>query len=126
MGTCNKQENSLQKKTAFLTNRIRDFFLITLQREFDVLRDCVISITNVVLLDKGKMMKIYISCLWIDNNKREDSIIAFLKANKKQIRFMFGKQLANKVKFIPSIQFYIDDTQQETEKINSLFDNINK
>lgn len=126
MGTCNKQGNSLQKKTAFLTNSIREFFLITLQREFDVLRDCVISVTNVVLLDKGKMMKIYISCFSIDSSKKEDSIMAFLNANKKQIRFMFGKQLADKVKFIPSIQFYIDDTQQETDKINSLFENINK
>lgn len=120
MGTFQKEQNILQRRTALLTNSIREFFLFHLQRDFEVLRNSVISITNVVLLDKGKIMKIYISCFSIDESKREEDVLSFLNANKKRIRFMFGQKMASKVKFIPEMHFYIDDT----EGINNLFKNI--
>ncbi|MBQ2350389.1 MAG: ribosome-binding factor A [Cytophagales bacterium] len=106
-----------------MTRSLQEFFLVYLQREFDVLRKYIISIPNVVVLDKGRVMKVYISCFSIDKNKdyNYDEVLCCLNANKKKIRFMFGKKMADKVKFIPSMMFFLDDTQKEIERINLLF-----
>lgn len=123
MGVLQKQQNSLQKRASLLTRSLQEFFLVYLQREFDVLRKYIISIPNVVVLDKGRVMKVYISCFSIDKNKdyNYDEVLCCLNANKKKIRFMFGKKMADKVKFIPSMMFFLDDTQKEIERINLLF-----
>lgn len=123
MGVLQKQQNSLQKRASLLTRSLQEFFLVYLQCEFDVLRKYIISIPNVVVLDKGRVMKVYISCFSIDKNKdyNYDEVLCCLNANKKKIRFMFGKKMADKVKFIPSMMFFLDDTQKEIERINLLF-----
>ena len=40
-----------------------------------------------------------------------------MNKKKKQIRFLFGKEVAKKIKYIPNMDFYIDDTKKELEKL---------
>lgn len=112
----NKSNIATNKKQYFFLNCLRDFFLFNLQAHFEYLRGCIFTITNVVVLDGGMLLKIYFST-FSNGNKTEENILHFLNKKKKQIRFLFGKEVAKKIKYIPNLDFYIDDTKKELEKL---------
>ena len=67
-----------------------------------------------------KIAKIYISFL---ENKATTKILINAIINKKKIiRYYVGLQL--KLKYIPELRFYYDDTMQYAEKINKLINKI--
>ena len=49
--------------------------------------------------------------------KQKKTFYIFGIKTKKQIRFLFGKEVAKKIKYIPNLDFYIDDTKKELEKL---------
>jgi len=70
--------------------------------------------------DDMKIAKIYIS--FLENKKPVDELILILKNKKKLIRHYMGLEL--KLKYIPELRFYHDDTMQYAEKINILINKI--
>ena len=87
----NKNNIATNKKQYFFFNCLRDFFLFNLQTHFE--------------------------STFSNGNKTEENILHFLNKKKKQIRFLFGKEVAKKIKYIPNLDFYIDDTKKELEKL---------
>ena len=67
-----------------------------------------------------KMAKIYIS--FLENQKTIDELIRVLKDKTKLIRHYVELEL--KVKYIPELRFYHDDTMENAEKIDKLINLI--
>ena len=72
------------------------------------------------MTDDLKIAKIYIS--FLENKKTVDELMLILKDKKKMIRHYVGLEL--KLKYIPELRFYHDDTMQYAEKINILINKI--
>lgn len=88
----------------------------------DFLRDKDFPITSItqVLVDKGiQLAKIQVSVL--GKRKRLDGIIEYLNNNKKKIRFLLAKKI--RLKFMPDIKFFSDNSYEIIEKINNLREN---
>jgi ribosome-binding factor A len=69
-----------------------------------------------------KNAKIYVS-IFNQVGSKED-IINKLNFHKKQIRFMLGKRVI--LKFLPDLIFFDDETQEQVEKFEKIFQQIHK
>jgi len=81
----------------------------------------IVTITNVVMSPDLKNAKIYFSVF--ERDKRE---ITLEKIN--EIKPLIRSELAHRVRmrFVPELSFFIDDTSDYVEKINSIFEQIHK
>lgn len=80
-----------------------------------------VTITNVRVTPDLLLARIYVS---IYNILDKDSIINMLHENLSSIRHKLGNKMRNKVRKIPDLEFYLDDTLDEVFKIEALFDKI--
>lgn len=81
----------------------------------------LLTISVVRITKDLSLAKVYISVL--PESKMEDTITS-LNENAWEIRFELGKRIRNKVRKIPELRFYADDSYKEAEKINKLLDQI--
>jgi len=78
-------------------------------------------VTKVNISDDLKIAKIYLS--FFKNKKSESEIIKEIISKTNIIRYQIGLRI--KLKYIPKLRFYYDDSILQSEKINQLFKNIN-
>lgn len=81
----------------------------------------LITITNVKMSPDLKLAKVYFSAF--EREKRDE---IYDKIN--QIKGLIRSELAHRVRlrYVPELDFYIDDTQDYVEKMDNLFKQINK
>jgi ribosome-binding factor A len=82
----------------------------------------MLTITNVVMSGDLKNAKIYLSIY--NQNGSKEKILNKLNFNKKHIRYLISKRVY--LKFLPEIQFYIDDTLDHVEKLEKIFQQIHR
>ncbi|MFO7448450.1 MAG: 30S ribosome-binding factor RbfA [Ignavibacteriaceae bacterium] len=80
-----------------------------------------ITITNVKVSPDLKIAKIYLSVL--DRDKRE-SVLEKVKSTSGFIRSELAHRI--RIKFVPELKFFIDDTLDYVEKIEGLFKKIHE
>ena len=80
----------------------------------------LITVTNVKLTDNLKIAKIYIS--FLKNIKAIDELMNIIIGKKKTIRYYVGLEL--KLKYMPELRFYYDNTMEYAEKIDNLIKKI--
>ena len=118
--------NIIEKKRALITNTLREIFVYDIQKSVPEFKNSIITITNSYLLDAGKLIKIYINLFDINKNDTlEQQLLEYLNKNKNIIRYKLGNKLSNKLKYIPRIDFYIDDTREVSKEIEKLLEKIN-
>ena len=81
-----------------------------------------VTITKVRLSNDLKHAKIYYSVLG-DEDKKEKSAAA-LKRSLKAIRMEVGHRI--KVRAVPTLQFFFDDSIEYADRINQLLNQLNK
>ncbi len=82
----------------------------------------ILTITNVTISRDLRYAKIFIT--FLSSNGESKDVINELDKNKKYLRFHLGKELPTK--YVPEINFYIDDTLNNVYKINELIQKIKK
>jgi ribosome-binding factor A len=81
-----------------------------------------VTITHVRLTPDLLLSRVYLSVYNVANKQEIADIIS---ENKSHIRHLLGDRLRNKVRRIPEIEFYLDDTLDEVSKIDALFEKLN-
>jgi ribosome-binding factor A len=81
-----------------------------------------ITVTDVHMTPDLRIAKIYVSIM--GSTEVKERTLAMLEDKKGDVRSMIGNTV--RLKFTPSIQFYIDETLDRVEKINSLIRQIHK
>ncbi len=81
-----------------------------------------ITVTDVHMTPDLRIAKIYVSIM--GSTEVKERTLAMLQDKKGEVRSMIGSTV--RLKFTPSIQFYIDETLDRVEKINSLIRKIHK
>ena len=101
----------VEKKRVLITNVLRYVLLNDVQREYPIFKGSIITIMNTCLLDGGMLMKVYLSFYSYEGNDLDDcKALSFLNKIKGKIRYKLGLMLSDRLKFIPKIDFYIDDS----------------
>ena len=80
-----------------------------------------ITITNVKVSPDLRIAKIYISVL---EKEKRDFVLEKVKSNTGLIRSELASRI--RIKFVPELKFFIDDTLDYVEKIEGLIRKIHK
>ena len=82
----------------------------------------LITVTSVTTTDNLRFSRIYLS--FVGNNIETHKIIDQMNLNIREYRYQLGRAI--KVKYVPQIKFYYDDSMDEAEKINTLINKTKK
>ena len=108
------------KRTDRVANEIQTI-LGDIQTQFIDLSDLgFITISNVIVSPDLKYAKIFFSV--VQKKKPIKEIELDLNSKAKAFRKYLGQQL--RIKFTPQLKFYYDDTMTYTEKLDTIFHNI--
>jgi ribosome-binding factor A len=91
-------------------------------REYRDLAHGFITVTEVHMTPDLKIAKIYVSIMGTAEQK--SSTLQLLEHQKGEVRSFIGTKL--RLKFTPSVQFYLDETLDRVEKINNLIKQIHQ
>ncbi len=108
-------KNIRQNKISSLVQRsLSEIFLAENSNLFD---DAMISVTKVYVTRDLSLARIYISIYKTDN---KDEVFKKVSENKSYIRKLLGLRIGKQIRFIPQLEFYIDDSLDYIENIEKL------
>lgn len=81
----------------------------------------MITVTDVQMISNLGLAKIYISAL-LDGHKKE--LLNTVAQHKNEIRGLLGRKLGSKLRRIPDIQFYIDNSLDHAIHMERLINNL--
>lgn len=88
-----------------------------------LLGGAMLTISGVRVTPDLYTARVYIS---IYNHDKPDSILDILAKNNKLIRGLLGNKIRNKVRSIPQLEFFRDDTLDEVQNLEQIFKEIKK
>ena len=97
-------------------DELRDILANMFISQIFIPKSGLLTVTNVKVTDDLKIAKIYFS--FLNNKISVHELLKILKNKKKLIRYYIGQEI--KLKYIPELRFYYDDTTEQAEKINIL------
>ena len=86
-----------------------------IQKELsNILEGAMITISGVRVTPDLYIARVYVS---IYNHANPTHVLALLDKNNKYIRGLLGNKLRNKVRSVPQLEFFKDDTLDEVQKL---------
>lgn len=82
-----------------------------------------VTITQVRMTPDLMTARFYLS---VYNLPDKNNAVDLLTENKSAVRHQLGNKIRNKVRRIPELEFYLDDTLDEVFKMEALFEKIRK
>ena len=93
------------------------------QREgTNILPGVLMTITTVRVTSDLSLVRVYISFFNAPDNQ---IALNSVRAQTKEIRFKLGTRIKDQVRAIPAIEFYLDDTNEYSERIDKIFEQLN-
>jgi|SRR5690606_28387364 len=83
----------------------------------------MITVTRVRITSDLGIARVYLSFL---GTKDPKEALEQLKAKSNEIRYKLGTRIKNQTKNIPTLELYVDDSNEYKENIDKLFDEINR
>jgi ribosome-binding factor A len=87
-----------------------------------ILEGTFITIADVRVSPDLGVAKVYISMLLATDKEK---ILERLNTNKKEIRKALGEKIGKQVRIIPEIVFYIDEVEENAQRIEDIIKNLN-
>ncbi len=88
-----------------------------------MLEGALLTVSGVRVTPDLYTARIYVS---IYNHAKPDAILNILDKNNKQIRGFLGNKIRNKVRSIPQLEFFKDDTLEDVQNLERIFSEIKK
>jgi ribosome-binding factor A len=82
----------------------------------------LVTVSRVIMSPDLKIAKIYVS--FLGNKEPVEKLVEKINNRKGHIRFLLGKQI--KLKYVPDLIFFHDDTMEYADKINKLLNEVKK
>lgn len=107
-------ETTRQNKIArLLQKELSDIF----QKQTQAMHGVLVSVSAVRISPDMSIARAYLS---IFPSERAEEIIKNINKNTKSIRFEIGTRVRHQLRIIPEFKFFIDDSLDYIEKIDSL------
>ena len=81
----------------------------------------LVSVGNVNVTPDLQLARIYVSCFPED---KIQNVMKIIELDFGRIKFLVHSKIKNKLRKMPELEFYVDDTLIEQEKVNHLMDKI--
>lgn len=112
-------ESKRQQKVARLIQKeLADIFQADTKEMFE---SKFITVTNVRISPDLSIAKVYVSFL---NEKDKNSALAELEEKRKYIKNELARRIGRQIRFMPELNFYIDDTAEYALHIENLFQKL--
>lgn len=82
----------------------------------------LVTVSRVIMSPDLKIAKIYVS--FLGNKEPVDKLVEKINNRKGHIRFLLGKQI--KLKYVPELIFFYDDTMEYADRINKLLNEVKR
>jgi ribosome-binding factor A len=111
-------ETIVQKKTATLIQKeLSDI----LSRDLLDLKATIITVSVVRMSPDLGLAKVYISTL---PDKVLEETVGQLNEQNREVRYQLGRRIRNRMRKMPELMFYVDDSFREAEKIDRILDQL--
>ena len=108
-----------QKFSRLIHKEISDIF----QRDKrGILDNAFITVADVNISPDLSVAKIYISMML---QKNKNAILERIKSHKGEIRKALGDRIRNQARIIPELIFYIDEVEENAQRMDDLIDKLN-
>lgn len=87
----------------------------------NIYSNAFVTITQVRLTPDLSIARVYLS---VYNVEDKQDIVTMITENEYGIRRLLGNRIRNKVRHIPELEFYLDDTLDEVYKMEKLLDGL--
>jgi ribosome-binding factor A len=87
-----------------------------------ILDNAFVTIADVKVSTDLSVAKIYISMLLA---KDREKLLEKINARKKEIRKALGENIGKQVRIIPDLVFFIDEVEENAQRIEDLIKNLN-
>jgi ribosome-binding factor A len=87
------------------------------------LPNTLVTITKVRVSSDLAVAKVYLS--FLDTNNTSLSV-ATVNAHSSEIRYKLGSRIRHQARVIPTLSFFVDDTNEYVEHMDKIFDKIAK
>lgn len=87
----------------------------------EILGSALVTVASVKITPDLYTARIYLSIYNIPNPAE---LLKLIEYNNKELRGLLGKKIRNKVRVIPELAFFRDDTMDEVIKLDNLFKEI--
>lgn len=112
------KESNRQKKFGRL---VKEELSSIFQREMPIPGGVMVTVTVVRSTPDLGIARVYIS---VFPDAKGPETIDYLNKNTKEARGYLGRRIRQSVRHIPELEFFLDDTLQEVERMDGLFDQI--
>ncbi|HEX7366093.1 MAG TPA: 30S ribosome-binding factor RbfA [Pelobium sp.] len=87
------------------------------------LPNAMITVTKVRATPDLGIVRVFLSFF---NTPDADSAIKTIREKTAEIRYTLGKRIKDQVKGIPSLEFFVDDTNEYVDRMDKIFSGIHK
>jgi ribosome-binding factor A len=109
-----------QKFSGLIQKDLAEIF----QREgMNYLPGAMITVTKVRVSPDLALARVYLSFF---NNNNNELAINTIKSHSGEIRYKLGSRIKDQARIVPQLDFFIDDTSEYVERMDKIFDKINK
>lgn len=114
-------ESNRQKKFAGL---LQEELAAIFQREGAAyLPNTLVTITKVRVSPDLAVAKVYLSFL---NTNNTSLSVATVNAHAGEIRYKLGARIRHQARVVPTLSFFVDDTNEYVERMDQIFDKISR
>ena len=110
-----------QRQHKYSRQILKDLAEIFQRNIQDNFKGSFVTLTNVKISPDLAIATIYVSVLPV---QKGEEVMAIIENNKKRIRGILGKVIGKHARIVPSLRFFLDTTEEEASKMDSLFDNL--
>lgn len=82
-----------------------------------------VTVTKVRMTPDLAIARVYLSFL---DNKNSAEVIKNIRSHSSEIRYKLGLKIKNQARIVPSLEFFVDDTNAYVEHMDRLFEQISK
>lgn len=108
-----------QKYARLIQKEISDIFQ---KDKKGILENAFITLADVRVSPDLSVAKIYISMLL---EKDKERVLEKINTRKKEIRKELGDRIGKQVRIIPELVFYIDEVEENAQRIEEIIKNLN-
>lgn len=113
-------ENKRQRKVASQIQK--DLGVIFQQAASTHFNSAFITVTGVKMTPDLGIARVYLSFL---ASKDAEKALQNVQLNRSYIRGELGRKVGSQMRKVPNLEFFIDNTAEEMEKVEKLFQNLN-
>jgi ribosome-binding factor A len=109
-------------RTDRVASEIQQALGLLFQREFSELADGLLTVTKVRMSPDLKNGRVYISIL--GGSRPHDKTLKLIQEEQPHIRHALSREV--RMKFVPELRFYLDDTAENVAHIEDIFRRIHE